>query len=511
MKMVKSLLLGSAAGLVAVAGAQAADLPVKAKPVQYVKICTLYGDGFYYIPGSETCLKIAGYVRADYGYNVDTNIVHVYGINGAQDRSRDRIDDEDAEGLRRNAFTTRHRANLNADSRTQTQYGTLRTYWSLHFENEVDAGNINVAGLTVQRAFIQWAGFTLGRTSSFVDPAGQLGDSGLRSLHQIQTESTTGASGINQIAYTWQLGNGVTLNIGADEERVRGIYNTDDAGAPRPGSNLTPASNGRIGQHMPSPWVSLRVNQAWGAASVAVIAQPMRVEYYTDAPGCPAGAQPGSTQCDYPDNEWGWGILTGAEFKLPFIAPGDRVAFHANYAVGAVRFAANNLNTLALFGSKPKGGNNVAFGWVTDGVYNNSSDIEKTTAWSFGAGFEHYWSRQFSTTWYGSYAKMKYNNDVIDSGEFCRGASGGGVTPLDGQRCNPGFAYWAVGSHSDWFPVPGFRLAVDVLYTQVNTAMKGAVFLGNAQGNRPSGVYTARNLGITSVIFRAQRAWGGGD
>ena len=55
MKMVKSLLLGSAAGMVAVAGAQAADLPVKAKPVQYVKICTLYGDGFYYIPGSDTC------------------------------------------------------------------------------------------------------------------------------------------------------------------------------------------------------------------------------------------------------------------------------------------------------------------------------------------------------------------------------------------------------------------------------------------------------------------------
>src|ERR1700754_405921 len=70
MKMVKSLLLGSAAGIVAVAGAQAADLPVKAKPVQYVKICSLYGDGFYYIPGSDTCIRFGGYVRADYGYGV---------------------------------------------------------------------------------------------------------------------------------------------------------------------------------------------------------------------------------------------------------------------------------------------------------------------------------------------------------------------------------------------------------------------------------------------------------
>ena len=66
MKMVKSLLLGTAAGLVAMTGAQAADLPVKAKPVQYVKICSLYGAGFYYIPGTDMCLKIGGWVRAEY-------------------------------------------------------------------------------------------------------------------------------------------------------------------------------------------------------------------------------------------------------------------------------------------------------------------------------------------------------------------------------------------------------------------------------------------------------------
>src|SRR5499433_2541948 len=65
MRMVKSLLLGSAAGLVAVAGAQAADLPVKAKPVEYVKVCSLYGEGFFYIPGTDTCLKIGGWVRFD--------------------------------------------------------------------------------------------------------------------------------------------------------------------------------------------------------------------------------------------------------------------------------------------------------------------------------------------------------------------------------------------------------------------------------------------------------------
>ena len=69
MRMGKRFLLGSAAGLVAVSSTQAADLPVKAKPVEYVKICSLYGEGFYYIPGTDICLKIGGYVQADYGWN----------------------------------------------------------------------------------------------------------------------------------------------------------------------------------------------------------------------------------------------------------------------------------------------------------------------------------------------------------------------------------------------------------------------------------------------------------
>jgi hypothetical protein len=68
-KTVKTLLLGTAAGLVAVVGAQAADMPVKAAPVQYVKICSLYGDGFYYIPGTDTCLKMGGYLRVQAEYN----------------------------------------------------------------------------------------------------------------------------------------------------------------------------------------------------------------------------------------------------------------------------------------------------------------------------------------------------------------------------------------------------------------------------------------------------------
>ena len=85
MKMVKSLLLGTAAGLLAIAGAQAADLPVKAKPVQYVKICSLYGAGFFYMPGTDTCIKIGGWVRAEVNVNSlgSFNPYHVQNLDAA--------------------------------------------------------------------------------------------------------------------------------------------------------------------------------------------------------------------------------------------------------------------------------------------------------------------------------------------------------------------------------------------------------------------------------------------
>ena len=103
MKMVKSLILGSAAGLLAMGGAQAADLPVKAKAVEYVRICSLYGAGFYYIPGTDTCIKLGGYVRIDTTFNGGTYGLPAYSSDlGQQNRYRD-------------YFSTRSRMGLTVD------------------------------------------------------------------------------------------------------------------------------------------------------------------------------------------------------------------------------------------------------------------------------------------------------------------------------------------------------------------------------------------------------------
>jgi Porin subfamily len=488
MKMVKSLLLGSAAGVVAVAGAQAADLPVKAKPVEYVKICTLYGDGFYYIPGQDTCIRFSGYIRADYNWNGRSP--HALGANGAQDR-----------GVTR--FSMRHRANFGVDTRTQTAYGTLRTFMNVNVENELQQDTVQAT-----RAFIQWGGFTIGRTASFVDHEGSLGDSGFRSLFTGLVDATTGAAGINQIAYTWQLGNGITLNVGGDDARARSIANLSTT-AVTVGSD--PASSAHGTSH-PDPWVSLRVSQAWGRASLAFIGHKNAATYYT-TPTC---AQPGTTLCGHPDDKWGWAVVGGIEVKLDWLSPGSRIGGYGTYGVGASRITRNSQTSPDIFGS----GNQVAFGVLTDAVFINGSELQLTTSWAFGGGFEYFWTRNFSSTIYGGFTGTEYNDTVTNGRWFCNNTFGGVVPPNTSSNsgvranapCDMNYHFWQVGTHHDWFPVPGLRFAVDLIYTAVDTAFRGEVVtLGRVQGLRPTGVYTVKDLGILSVAVRAQRSWGAGD
>jgi hypothetical protein len=477
--------------LVAVAGAQAADLPVKAKPVQYVKICTLYGDGFYYIPGSDTCIRFSGYIRADYGYNVTGARTAQYsGAAGARDRTVSN-------------YSTRHRGSFSVDTRTQTAYGTLRTFSTFHLQNENTTESTNLS-----RGFIQWGGFTFGRTVSFTDHDGSLGDSGMRSLHQTQNQSDTGANGTNQIAYTWQLGNGVTLNVGADERRVKSVVNLS-VNSTSVGNEPTSA---RMGSNHPNPWVSLRVNQAWGRASVAVIANHNEATYFTGPfAGLCSGGGTGTTYCGHPDDAWGWAVISGTEIKLDFLSPGSRFGAYFNYGVGASAYGGgSNLVSPGLFGS----GNQVAFGVMSDAVYVNGSGLQQTTAWTVGGGFEYFWTRNFSSTIYGNYTEVTYNDTVVNNRLFCAGggAVAQSIVVAAATTCDPSFKFWTVGTHHDWFPLPGLRFAVDVMYTAIDSAMDGStITLSKAQGARPTGVYTAKNLGITSVIFRAQRSWGTGD
>ena len=228
MKMVKSLILGSATALVAMSGAQAADLPVKAKAVEYVRICSLYGAGFYYIPGTDTCIKIGGYLRVDTTFNGSTtyDAPAWSGNSGQGNRFRDFI-------------ASRSRMALTVDTRTATEYGVVRTFaqGDFQFQNfgtsnpaaisaaPTPLGGLNNATLSsagggyvaVEYAFIQFAGFTFGKSSSaYASPWN--GYPGNNTSFLIGGHDTV--TGVNNIQYTAQFGNGVSASIGLDDPTV---------------------------------------------------------------------------------------------------------------------------------------------------------------------------------------------------------------------------------------------------------------------------------------------------
>ena len=232
--------------------------------------------------------------------------------------------------------------------------------------------------------------------------------------------------------------------------------------------------------------------------------------YYTST--VPLCTQTGSSMCGYPDDKWGWAVVGGIEVKLDALSPGSRVGMFGSYGHGASRITRNGQTSVNQFGS----GNTVAFGVVTDAVYVDGSNLELTTTWSAGGGFEYFWTRNFSSTIYGGYSGTTYNDTVVNGRWFCANSFGGVAPPSTVSTiraagpCDPSYRLWQVGTHHDWFPVPGLRFAVDVLYTNIDTAFDGQVVtLGKTQGARPTGVYTVKDIGILSIAVRAQRSWGG--
>src|SRR5262249_18839086 len=256
MKMVKSLVLGSAATLVALGGAQAADLPVKAKAVEYGKVWSLYGAGFWYIPGTDTCIKLGGYLRAEVALGTNSDIAGNFnvGSQGANAQSTP------GQGRLGNYYTMRAREDLNIDTRTATEYGVVRTYFDGVFSwttgnfvgtnsttgttaysgtlasgasptgttafnsvtlygsgsgsvNGTD-GNTSAGSLGVYYAYIQFAGFTMGKAvSQFDTPWSNYPGNNFDGL--VGGGGTV--TGVNQFTYTAQFGNGVSLAVSAED------------------------------------------------------------------------------------------------------------------------------------------------------------------------------------------------------------------------------------------------------------------------------------------------------
>jgi len=183
---IKSLLLGSAAALAAVSGAHAADAIVAAEPepLEYVRICDAYGAGYFFIPGSETCLKIGGYVRTEGkwydAYNPDSH----------------------------NGTLWHTRAHLSLDTATDTEYGPLKTNTVIRFDWQ-DGGatttkllfaNISLGGFLVGKADSQY--------NSYIGYAGGVINDDV---------VNDGPYELNQLTYNYDAGNGFTAVVSVED------------------------------------------------------------------------------------------------------------------------------------------------------------------------------------------------------------------------------------------------------------------------------------------------------
>ncbi|MCX2696031.1 MULTISPECIES: porin [Ochrobactrum] len=236
---IKSLLLGSAAALVAASGAQAADAIVAPEPeaVEYVRVCDAYGAGYFYIPGTETCLRIHGYVRADVKGGDD-----VYYRGGGLTRNPDGSTVFAQSGKKdRDTYDFLTRFSLRLSTASETELGTLKTYSEVRFQyqNGADSGSTG----TLRYGYIQLGGLRVGLDeSAFVTFPGYLGD--------VINDDVILAGGYrtNAISYTFTGGNGFSAIIALEQ-----------------GSNGDVDYNGIIDDYTPHVVGGLKYAQGWGS------------------------------------------------------------------------------------------------------------------------------------------------------------------------------------------------------------------------------------------------------
>ncbi|MCA1493766.1 porin [Ensifer sp. NBAIM29] len=192
---IKSLLLGSAAALAAVSGAQAADAIVAAEPepMEYVRVCDAFGTGYFYIPGTETCLKIGGFIRVqgDFG----------------RDAADNRWNQEDFGGQSTSDWDVFSRAYISFDAKSDTEFGTLTGFFAMeaNADNDTDEGD---SLFDVDEAYIQLGGLKAGFFYSWWDK-------GLNG----ETDDLSTNSEFNSIAYLYDGG---TFQAGVAIDELEG-------------------------------------------------------------------------------------------------------------------------------------------------------------------------------------------------------------------------------------------------------------------------------------------------
>ena len=479
MNAVKSFILGSASALVLAGGASAADLGVKKpSPVEYVKVCNTYGSGFFYIPGSNTCLKIGGRVRFEYEYG---ELKH-QGFNAAST----------------NGF--RGQGHIQVDARTATEYGTLRSFVRLLMNSRTGfelsgsqpryGTSTNATGPDFNgkaqtnvdfTAFIQFAGFTVGRTDSFFDY--YTGDFNFIGTGNNGINTVTGAT--NLFAYTATFGTGFSATLSIEDgvlrrqiiasgrDNVTGINLPTTFGAGGNGLGGTQfggtPNNGFIsgggsyygGVQMPDIVGNVRYEGDWGTAQLSGAVHEIITSRISNAPttisavtGAAAVGANTITNGGAIGRDYGFAVQGGVTFKLPFFGADDTLVLQGAYGQGASGYTIgggyNGTGSL-LSGSVDNYNNTILVDGYAYRAANGAARVSQAETYTMFAGIQHYWTPTIKQSVFGSYGEVNYGRAAVPFAPV----GVGGIT---------NYVQWQVGSQVSWSPVKSLEIAFELQY-----------------------------------------------
>jgi hypothetical protein len=493
MTLIKSLLLGSAAGIVAVATAQAADLPTrKAAPVEYVRVCNVGGITGWTLPGSDTCVKFSGYLTAQFtGGNLNTqynwaNTSILAGLTGvpplpfAQGLSTQRVlvAASQAQG---NTTFYRHetgwstRANLSFDMASNTAYGPLIGHIDINSEaaNGFDA----LGGTTyLNTGYLTWAGITAGKAQSFFSFVG-----GGDNWANFASPDRKGFNEPTLLAYTASFGGGFTATISAESP---GGFAAGGSGG---GTQLTGAAGsnpGNItfgGQRWPDIVGALHFKQGWGEAQLSGVIHDVNVSSNAVTSGLVAADSCGVAaialvNCATQHNQIGWGIDAGVKFNLTgwggMFGAGDDILFTGAYTQNATWYS--GLPDM-MWGENGQVNGNGQPMYLADAFFNPlTNQWSSPRAWSVTALLEHHWTPTFYTDLEASYGGINWSN--MGGGCNILGFGCGIASAINGPL-SPSARTWLVGADLGWNPVTNLNFDLELMYQAVSQT-KPSGFLG---------------------------------
>ena len=456
MKLVKSLLLGSAAGIVAVGSAVAADLPVrKAAPVDYVQVCSQFGNGYFFIPGTNTCLRIGGMVRyqADYresNWRAPATVAGGGNVNAPNIGLPNQVNDIG----RRNQVFSQSRSGIMYDldvfAATATEFGTL-----------MSTAKLRNGGL--DRAFINFAGFTIGRAPNqffFKDSPSFGGGLGY------------GSTRVDQLSYTADLGMAsVTLGI----QQPTNVNNALFRAFRTDGTNI--AAYDSNAAEMPDMVGNVKASFGDIGVHVAGALTQLRTTDRSNAPGVVGNP--------FASTSYGFALTGGLEASLAAISPGTSFWIQGTYVEGALSYL-----------GRYDGAANTRFAVVHRDAYQVNGSVRKTTGWAINANLSHAWTPAVSQNIYGTYGEVSAPSSV-------RRQFNAGTTPFNLQSDPMRSTFFNIGSTLSWTPVAGMLVGLDVNYSQVKAQHR---VLTSGQANAAGATY-ARTADEWRSTLRIQRTF----